>query len=619
MASFTSSQSGDWNDPETWGNPPGGDYPFKNNNDDTAAISSGHEVEITADNPQAAASAGTVSVNGTLKLGDHACSQRFCGAITVNSGGALESADTAAAKKLQLIGGVTINSGGAFDWHRNSELLFDNDSQGQYGLYCEAGGNFYMQGASSQDMDCVVTGVASKEAYVLVDMGYYGAAGEGAVDNATVKYCYRHSSTYRGGITFSRLNNYYTGQFSLGNISVSDTASHGILFRDCTIEGGAVDSTVSSGNAIEFQDCRVAAGSFTGVSASGRGINIIGGIVHGGTLSGTSTSQIGIAAIGTALAGGTFTASSTQRMALYGSEAIFRDCTITAQSDAGSEAASCITGGAVMAGAEITAESTGHNAFDLAGGLLILGGHLKAEATGQYSSGFRFEGMPVAPTSGIIEATSGCSKGLNPYLGMLRLEHTGALHVINEASTAFHTSGIVVSQFDEPWIYVTDSEDKLFDIWFNCWPRNQSEFTASGDVRFMETAGQIDLVDAGAYVVFPPVQPFQVTEWGTVTADTAGTGITMEYRISNDGGDTWVGWTEFSSGADLSGETALGQGLDAIQFKFTRGSATAQVKNLLLGGNSYANIGGWARKDYLLPGFEPIAQAPGRDNYWHRY
>lgn len=623
MAAFTSAQSGDWNDVNTWG---GSGYPFQASASDTVTIASGHTVTITADNPYAGT--GAVAVNGVLTISDHECAKAFCGGISVNSGGKLMSEDDSNAKKLWIKNGdVIAYSGAVFDWNENSELHFENSSSSSNGLDCQNGSWFTLNG-SDESNDCKITGANGYEAWVLLRCLNNGARHE--VKNVTIDYCGWYNSSYPGSLNVMWANQ-YDRNLEVDNVLIDHPYRAGLFAYLCTLDKNFKNVTVNAYRDRLFYFSRsVLTDGFTlditHTSSANYDIayfynSILDDVNISGEVTGGANSnwpinltyshmRNGVCEVvrpsgDTVPLGFNFGASSVD-----GGSYSYR-CDSTTKNIY----AFILNRGSVRGG-EFISDTPGTGAY--CEETLLTGGTftIKNTGSGSYYGIYPYHAVRWKDSGFGLIIEDSCQTGINnQYCPTAQFFHTPEGYCVNEAVVDVANKSL--SQHTEPWLYVTDRANKYFKIWFNCWPWNRDDFTTTGDVNFTpSTAGCFEMAD-GASVTFPSVQPWQVTEWGTVTFTDSGSGTaTWEYRISADGGASWGSWTSFASGADLSALPAKGFGKDAIQVRVSVSGGDRTVSELTIDDNVYDSLDGWSRKNWLIPDMELIEELAGAEGKW---
>jgi hypothetical protein len=184
------------------------------------------------------------------------------------------------------------------------------------------------------------------------------------------------------------------------------------------------------------------------------------------------------------------------------------------------------------------------------------------------------------------------------YMQGLILQHTATTQLINIATTKLlesATPGNVVN----PFIWVTDTVNKYFEINYTCGVYNQSDCVSTGTVSYTTTASAVVMTGASTWTP-PKCQPWQVLTWGTFTVTKSGAGApTYEYQVSSDGGTTWGALVAINSG-DTIAAIPNGNGYDAIRFKVTLGSSTTTLTSISITNNVYDQIAFSLAKDYMV-------------------
>jgi len=482
MAAFTSVTSGDWNDPATWGNGAGGEYPFKSSAADTATVA--HTVTVAADNPYAGSGAVSIAAGGELTISNHVCAQNFCGAITVASGGKLTSADNAAAKKLAVAGSVTIGAGAEFFWRRASELYFDSPSSASiYGLDAESGSKFTLSGASSASRDSKITGNSTNGCYVVIT-GNTWTPGNIAINNATFDYVNK-KGTGVNGVTIQYVNCKNEAECAIDGLDVTNIMNtYGLTFVGGTVvnmKNIRAGSTTNSKSGVYLSGCVVKGeNTISGKSSSGYGIRLLYCIVNGSgsVFSGEATSGRGISAescmIGSWAASGVCTG---------GQGVVLQGCSVRGGETAASAGAGygIHWGGSVVLGGVHTAAANPSSGYaHLFSQTEIAGGTINAA---QAKYGFYWYFSVVSYHVGGRLIATGCANAVYPHANALfdtSLQKDGFKDVWLFGNTVDITNS---PTWREPIIYHNHESDKTAAIYFECSPFNLSDFTTSGVTR----------------------------------------------------------------------------------------------------------------------------------------
>lgn len=623
MAAFTSTQSGNWNDVNTWG---GGGYPFQASATDTATIASGHTVTITADNVYAGT--GAVSVNGVMTISNHACAQSFCGAISVNSGGTLSSEDDANVKKLWVKNGdVIVYDGGIFDWNKNSEMHFETASSSGNGIDCQNGSWFTLIGTNGTN-DCKITGANGYEAWVLLRCMSTGLLHE--VKNVTIDYCGWFNSSFPASLSFLWANQ-YNKNLEVDNVVIDHPYRAGIFASKCIIDRDFKNITVNAyRDKLFYFSYSVLTDGFTldinHTSSANYDIayfnySILDDVQFSADITSGSNTNYPINLSFSHVNGGSYTVTRPSGESVpvgfnFGSTSVSGGyysyiCNSTVQNiNAFVLSRGSVTGGTFISdtpGTGIYCEQT-----------LLKGGQWTVKNTGTGAFYGIYPYMAACSknsTFGLIIEDS-CETGINnQYAQASQFFHTPDGYCVNEATVDVANKSL--SQHTEPWLYVTDRSNKYFKIWFNCWPWNADDFSVTGTVDFRPTtAGGFEMSD-GACVTFPEVQPWQVVLWGTVSYTESGAGTTTwEYRISNNSGASWGDWASFTSGTDLSAQTAKGFGTEVIQFRVSVTGGGKTISDLSVVDSMYDSLDGWEKKNWLMPDMEPLKEFSGDEGKW---
>ncbi len=578
MAAFTSVQNGDWNDPQTWGNALGGEYPFKSSASDTATVL--HTVTIASDNPYAGTGAVSVGSGGDMTISNHACAQQFCGAVAVSSGGKLSSADNANVKKLMLGGAVAVASGGEFCWQKSSELYFVSTSSNVYGVDLAIGGRFGMYGTSAAAPDSKITGDTTYGCYAYIYGGTW-TTGLITISNATFDYVAK-KGTSTTGVMLSSANACAEDECTIDGLVVTNPVSvctYGISFLNCTMKGMknvysgstavakygiycfncvikedvSLNGKTSSAQGLRLVNCIVsgADASLNGEATSGRGISAEYCFINASAMTGIATSGYGIMYASCAVRGGTSSATATSGMGIHWGGSI-------------------VSGGDHASAADVSS-GYGH----LLSQNEIYGGTLRT-AQAKYGI-YWYYNMPSYLKGGRMICT-GCANAVYPHTGLkfdVELTKSGAVELWLYGNTTDVSNN---PTWIEPVIYRNHETNKAAAIYFECSPFNLTDFTTSGVTR---NGTNLDIA-AGGSIVSPEVNPWDVALWSAITYTTSGGSPTVYTRTSSDGGASWTAWTARASGADLSGVATGLNGADLIQWKLENASGTCTLQNLTI-------------------------------------
>jgi hypothetical protein len=195
MAAFTSTQSGDWNDPDTWG---GGGVPTAG---DSATVSTGHTVTVTEN-----VIIGTSPVGNTVEL-------TVSGQLTVNDGITLTA-------RCGVTAHGTTGSNGQMTFGAGAEFIFDGTvSSVKYGfrLGTDTGTTALLKFNGTTGARCKWRSLGAGTVNGFMTSGFFNSAGLIEAD--------------------------YTDFFQIGDSSnrfaypwISSTDGKALYFRNCTVD-----------------------------------------------------------------------------------------------------------------------------------------------------------------------------------------------------------------------------------------------------------------------------------------------------------------------------------------------------------------------------------------------